>query len=134
MCIRQRHPVPRSAAVPAAASALRITALDLPGRARVLRLDGEIDMDQRRELEDALADAPPRLVVDLSRLGFCDSTGLNALIKTRQAAADSGTGLLLVAPVPQVRRLLEAAGADALFTVAARVTAALAGDGHPTGR
>ncbi|MFD0526675.1 STAS domain-containing protein [Kitasatospora arboriphila] len=29
---------------------------------------------------------PPRLVVDLSGLAFCDSTGLNALLKTRLAA------------------------------------------------
>ncbi|MER6304422.1 STAS domain-containing protein [Kitasatospora sp. NPDC001539] len=120
-----------SAPEPGDRPGLRITTLDLPGRARVVRLDGEADMEQRGALDAALAaaveDAPPRLVVDLARLDFCDSAGLNALLKVRREAA--GIPVALAAPGPQMRRLLEITGAEQVFTVCDSVRRALAADG-----
>ncbi|MFD5559077.1 STAS domain-containing protein [Kitasatospora griseola] len=53
--------------------------LQIPGRARTVRLDGEIDLDQqrvlRRVLEQAPHEPPPLVVLDLPRLGLCDVTG-----------------------------------------------------------
>ncbi|MEU9397428.1 STAS domain-containing protein [Streptomyces sp. NPDC048324] len=67
---------------------------------RVLRLTGEIDHDTGVILRHALeaADgARPRTVLDLSRLTFMDSTGINIVI-----AAPSGS----------VRRTLRIVGVD----------------------
>ncbi|MFF7590422.1 STAS domain-containing protein [Kitasatospora purpeofusca] len=107
---------------------LRITVADLPGIARVVRLDGEVDHDQREQLEDALAhavaDRPPQLVVDLAGLAFCDCAGVNALLKARRQASACGVGLMLVCPPPQVSRLLELTGTGAVFTIRPMVNAA----------
>ncbi|OEV39150.1 hypothetical protein HS99_0018460 [Kitasatospora aureofaciens] len=108
---------------------LRVTAFTVPGRAVVVRLDGDADHDQRRHLEAALSRAvalrPPRLVIDLAGLGFCDCTCLNALLGARLAAQAAAIELLLAAPTAQARRLLEITGTDELFTVRPSVCAAL---------
>ncbi|MGW4897589.1 STAS domain-containing protein [Kitasatospora sp. NPDC004240] len=119
-----------------AAPALRITTV-ATGSAAICRLEGEIDLDQRPKLEDALVqavkDRPARLLVDLAGVGFCDSAGLNALLVTRADAETAGIRLILTAPPPQVRRLLEITGADEVFTVCDSVRAALDG-GDPRHR
>ncbi|MFB6838689.1 STAS domain-containing protein [Streptomyces sp. NPDC056361] len=47
----------------------------------VLVLVGELDRDTVRPLGEAVEGCPPtgRILVDCSGLGFCDSSGLNAL-------------------------------------------------------
>lgn len=52
-----------------------------------------------------------RLVLDLSRLTFCDSAGLDELLREAGDSARAGGGLAVVAP-PQgaVRRLLDLPG------------------------
>ncbi|MFJ9448453.1 STAS domain-containing protein [Kitasatospora sp. NPDC101235] len=112
---------------------LRITTTTIRGTAQVLHLHGEVDHDQRQRLESvlerAVAERPPRLVVDLAGLSFCDSTCLNVLLKTRIAARAAGIPLVLAAPTSQTRRLLEIIGADEVLTVHDSVRAALAGTG-----
>ncbi|MFG3055831.1 STAS domain-containing protein [Kitasatospora sp. NPDC048239] len=112
---------------------LRITTTTIRGTAQVLRLHGEVDHDQRQRLESALeravAERPPRLVVDLVGLSFCDSTCLNALLKTRIAARAAGIPLVLAAPTSQTRRLLEITGANEVLTIHDSVHAALADAG-----
>ncbi|WP_051709649.1 STAS domain-containing protein [Streptomyces sp. NRRL S-350] len=119
------------------AEVLRITTLALPGTAVVCRLEGEADQEQRQKLENALTEAvkagQPRLVVDLAGLSFCDSSGLNALLQARQDAGAAGIRLVLAAPAPLVRRLLEITGTDQVFTVRDSVHAALASTGPDTG-
>ncbi|MET8545273.1 STAS domain-containing protein [Kitasatospora sp. NPDC004799] len=127
----------RSTKPGALAPLLRINAFTVSGRAVVVRLVGEVARDQRRRLEAALTRAvalrPPRLVVDLAGLGFCDSACLNALLSARLAAQAAGVELLLAAPAAQVRRLLEITGTDELFTVRPSVPAAVGGAGAADG-
>ncbi|MFJ3964907.1 STAS domain-containing protein [Streptomyces sp. NPDC090036] len=88
---------------------------------RVVHVGGEMDIDRAPMMYDALHAAITRpggsdeIVVDLSGLSFCDSSGLNALIHARQTAAEHGRRIVLRTPPPQLRRLLEMTGADALF-------------------
>src|SRR5690349_24058286 len=83
----------------------------------------------RKPLEECLAKGFSRLVVDCSRLEFCDSTGLNVLLGARLKAEAAGGGVHLAGMLPMVARVFEITGADAVFTVHATVEAALADDG-----
>lgn len=95
--------------------------------AGVIVLVGELDHDTAPALAqaaDAFAHAGvPKLVVDCSRLGFCDSSGLNALLKARQWMADGGGRFFLAAPSRQLQRLLDLTGAVSVFESLPDVTA-----------
>ncbi|WP_405921631.1 STAS domain-containing protein [Streptomyces sp. NBC_00122] len=88
-----------------------------------VRLTGEIDLETAHSLHlalsEALAYASPAkpVAVDCSRLTFCDSSALNALLAARRAAQETGAVIRLAAPNPQLRRLLEITGTLALFPV-----------------
>jgi anti-sigma B factor antagonist len=87
-----------------------------------MSVHGEIDLYTvprlQRELASALAGGgKPRLIVDLSGVDFCDSTGVNALLAAHRQARDSGGDLELAAPRPAVRKILQVTGLEAVFTV-----------------
>ena len=54
----------------------------------------------------------PTIVLDLSRLTFCDSSGLHAFIELQRRCEQAGHRLVLRAPTPTVRRVLELARVD----------------------
>ncbi|MDX3750459.1 STAS domain-containing protein [Streptomyces sp. AK08-02] len=104
------------------------------GPSAVVTPTGELDhhtADLLREpLEDCLAKGVARLVVDCTRLEFCDSTGLNVLLGARLKAEAAGGGVHLAGMQPVVARVFEITGADAVFTVHETLADALA-DGPP---
>ncbi|MFC8452574.1 STAS domain-containing protein [Kitasatospora sp. NPDC057223] len=89
----------------------------------VLECAGAIDPDTvpvlRNAVQDALAarPAPPMLVIDLGAVTFCDSIGLNTLLRARTDAARQGTALHLTRPAHIVARMLEITGTDQVFTI-----------------
>ena len=52
------------------------------------------------------------LVIDLSALGYIDSSGLHGLIEVAKAAASRDARLVLSAPTHPVRRLLDLVAID----------------------
>ncbi|WP_052391552.1 STAS domain-containing protein [Streptomyces sp. NRRL B-24484] len=88
---------------------LRITITRTGGSAQLLHLTGEVDQDQRRALEHALAcavaDRPARLVVGMAAPAFCDSTTVNALLAIRGTAKAAGVELVVAAQPAQARWL-----------------------------
>lgn len=79
----------------------------------VVAAHGSYDMHSIPPLAEALETAArehPKVVLDASGVFFADSALLNLLILTHQA----GT-LRLAAPPPQLQRLLEITGADAVL-------------------
>ncbi|WP_169807702.1 STAS domain-containing protein [Herbidospora mongoliensis] len=69
----------------------------------------------------------PRLVLELSRLTFYDSTALGVLAHTRQRVRDTATGRLLLAGVPHgLRQLLHRTGLLAHFELRDSVEHAVA--------
>ncbi|GGV81041.1 STAS domain-containing protein [Streptomyces griseoloalbus] len=102
------------------------------GPSAVVTPAGELDhhtADLLREpLEECLVKGFKRLVIDCSRLEFCDSTGLNVLLGARLKAEAAGGGVHLAGMQPVVARVFEITGADAVFTVHASLEAALADD------
>ncbi|MEV5509577.1 STAS domain-containing protein [Streptomyces orinoci] len=91
---------------------------------------GELDhhtAELLREPLEACAEEPgARVVVDCSRLEFCDSTGLNVLLGARLKAEAVGGSVHLAAMGAVVARVFEITGAGAVFTVHDTLDAALA--------
>ncbi|MEV7729378.1 STAS domain-containing protein [Streptomyces sp. NPDC087917] len=57
------------------------------------------------------------MVIDCSRVTFCDSSALNALLRARHAAQPTGTVIRIAAPNRQLQQLLEMTGTLSLFPV-----------------
>ncbi|WP_406179144.1 STAS domain-containing protein [Streptomyces sp. NBC_01006] len=107
---------------------LTVGVKSVPG-ATVVTLSGELDHDTAEPLRQALETACQdggRLLVDLSRLDFCDSTGLNVLLHARLAVQEAGGSLELVGLHPPVERMFRITGADRFFQVHTDVEGALA--------
>lgn len=91
----------------------------------------EIDISNAGELRAALLSAAsghPTIVVDLSRTEFCDSSGLNVLVRAMKRAQASGGELRLVVSAPSVVRILAVTGVDNLFRTFATLSEALTED------
>lgn len=99
------------------------------GASAVVTPAGELDHHTagvlREPLEACVKEGHARLVVDCSRLEFCDSTGLNVLLGARLKAEAEGGAVHLVAMRPVVARVFEITGAEAVFTVHDSLDAAL---------
>ncbi|MDQ0994363.1 STAS domain-containing protein [Streptomyces sp. V3I7] len=94
----------------------------------VVTLTGEVDHDSADPLKDALREGVKdavRVVADCSGLRFCDSTGLNVLLKARLRMLDRGGHLDLAGLRPPVDRMFEITGADRVFRVYRDVETAL---------
>lgn len=87
----------------------------------VVSTTGEIDLHTaprlQRELADLLHGGSDHLIVDLSGVEFCDSTGVNVLLAALRRARDQGGNLCLVNPQPAVRKVLGITGLDNVFPV-----------------
>jgi len=88
----------------------------------IVAASGEIDLYTAprlaAELNSVLArDDPARIVVDMSGVDFCDSTGMNVLLSALKRAREQGGGLELAGPRPAVRKILQVTGLDTVFTV-----------------
>ena len=96
--------------------------LELQGPQRGVAVRGELDTATvpalRAKLEALVEAGPHRLVVDLSELSFVDSSGVTALLATRDQLRTRGGTLATICPDPHVRRTFELTGTDALLGVA----------------
>ncbi len=87
-----------------------------------MSVHGEIDLYTvprlQRELASVLSgNEAVRLVVDLSGVDFCDSTGVNVLLAAHRQVREQGGDLELAAPRPAVRKILQVTGLETVFTV-----------------
>lgn len=94
----------------------------LQGDRAIVALIGEIDLYTAPRLQSELAAAlasgdPARLVVDMSAVEFCDSTGMNVLLAAHRRATEQGGSLELAGPRPAVRKILQVTGLETVFTV-----------------
>ncbi|MFF8375224.1 STAS domain-containing protein [Streptomyces sp. NPDC015661] len=105
----------------------------------VFRVRGELDLVTspliRRRVHDAVAGGRHDLVIDLSAVRFCDSSGVGVLIASRRLLRSCGGRLRLILPVDavdavdrdggHVGRVLSALGVRRLFDVYEDVPEAL---------
>ncbi|MET8407477.1 STAS domain-containing protein [Streptomyces sp. NPDC005195] len=105
---------------------LKVTDGELGGWA-VLRVSGEMDLATspvlRQRVRDAVAEGRRSLVLDLSEVLFCDSSGVGVLIATRRLVRSCQGRLRLILPAQgaadgsHVNRVLAALGVRRLFDV-----------------
>lgn len=106
----------------------------------VVRATGELDIDSAPRLCAAIEEAarmsrPPRVVIDLVGVSFCDSTGLRALIgAVREVEVLGGRAVVAAEPDGALDRLLVLSGlgeflrvSDSAEAAAERLTTAPAG-------
>lgn len=81
------------------------------GRVVTVALSGELDIASTDRVAEALVEAQPtgsgRLVIDLRRLSFLDSSGLRTLLAAHSRADEGGGRVSLVAGPGPVRQLLD---------------------------
>lgn len=111
---------------------MRITVAEAPaGGATVVTLAGELGVDTAAEvgaaIEPLVRQRASRIVIDLSRLSFCDSIGLSTFVDAHRRCAATGGYLALAAPSPFMRKLLDVVGVVRRVPVYPTVTAACEG-------
>ena len=86
----------------------------------VVSVAGELDMytapSFEQELVAALVSGTRRVVVDLSKCEFLDSTALRVLLRTRASLEDKSR-LVLAAPDRSILRVFQITGLERLFTI-----------------
>lgn len=80
-----------------------------------LDVDGELDLATAPTLiriaTDAIDDvAGKAMVIVLTRVGFCDSAGISALVTIRKLCDQNGWRMRVSQPNPAVRRVLDLTG------------------------
>ena len=95
----------------------------------VVALEGEIDLEQAGAVRRALLDSLKKgrnVLVDLSKVTYIDSSGIASLVEGLQVARRQRSELALVAVNQRVRRVLELARLDKVFSIHADLAAATA--------
>jgi anti-anti-sigma factor len=89
---------------------------------RTIRLSGELDCASQAATRCALNDSlaghvPPKLIIDLAQLEFCDCAGARVLNDLRRAAEERAIKCVFKNPQPQVRWVLQAVGIASLLVI-----------------
>ncbi|WP_250008559.1 STAS domain-containing protein [Actinoplanes sp. M2I2] len=112
---------------------MHVSVVDNSDDSVVVTVRGNLDIDSGTTLTttlDQVLDRPePRVVIDLSGIDFCDSTGLSALVVGHNRAAARGGWLRLAAPGDFLGRLLDTVGLTPRLAVYTTVGDALTGRG-----
>lgn len=98
------------------------------GSVPVVAVSGEVDVYSAPALRDGLTElleAGTSVVVDLSDVGFLDSTGLGALVAARTTASEHGAQLSLVCTHQRILKLFTITGLDGVFQIRSSVSEAL---------
>jgi len=85
----------------------------------------------RDEIQGRIASGTSRLVLDLARVEFADSSGLTTILSCVNSARRQGGEVALLSPMPRVRALIELTCLDDIVTVTDDEATAVA---HVAGR
>ena len=87
----------------------------------LIRVTGEVDLYTSPDLRKAILKIIPTLKgdlsIDLSGVGYIDSSGVATLVEGLRSARANQTGFVLVSPSQAVRQVLELARLDSVFEV-----------------
>ncbi len=98
------------------------------GETVIVRPMADVDMSRSPQLRSALRDSQSkklqRLIVDLSEVGYMDSSGLATLVEAMRSAKRTGTRMVLCAMNEKVRAIFEIARLDQFFVIVDELEAA----------
>jgi anti-sigma B factor antagonist len=87
----------------------------------VIRVEGQLIVGNRQELKTAVQEAlehgEQRFVIDFSRTGYIDSSGLGALVSISKRVREQGGELRLSGLNEDLRSLFELTKLDTLFAI-----------------
>ncbi|MGD8452356.1 MAG: STAS domain-containing protein [Phycisphaerae bacterium] len=93
--------------------------------AEVVHVVGEIDLRTSPQLRTRLLQVverePKRLVVDLSRVGYMDSSGVGTMVEVKRMVERRGGAVVLAGLQPRVRGVFEITQLDKFFIIAGSV-------------
>ncbi|MEU8844122.1 STAS domain-containing protein [Streptomyces roseus] len=99
---------------------LDLTVRDTP-KGPVVEVIGELDYDTSPALRGLLQTLPlergQRLVLELARMEFCDSSGISALIAAHNQTQSAGADIALAAVPANTLRVLRLVGLDQVFAL-----------------
>jgi anti-sigma B factor antagonist len=99
------------------------------GEAAVITLPDEIDISNSDQVRDELLSllnrGPAVMIVDMAETTFCDSAGVNALVRAHKRASANDAEIRLVVASLGVQRVLAITGVDRLISVYPSVAASL---------
>jgi anti-anti-sigma factor len=91
------------------------------GATTIVSVAGDIDLATSPTLLAVCTDSaqrnPETVRIDLARVGFLDSSGINVLVQVKKRLESQGSVMVLHRPTDQTRRVLEIAGLNKFFTV-----------------
>ena len=103
---------------------------DRPGlrllRVEAPRIDASVAIQFKDRMRALAAEAPPRVVLDLSQVAFIDSSGLGAIVAAMKLMPE-GTTLELAGLTPTVGKVFRMTRMDTIFTIHADADAVRAG-------
>jgi len=96
----------------------------------LVALPAEIDVTNALDMYDQITAAALKpdatiIIADMTATTFCDGMGLRILLLAHEFAARNGTGLRLLKPGRNVRRVMELEGADQVLTICESLEKAL---------
>jgi anti-sigma B factor antagonist len=101
-----------------------------PGGVLVVEVDGQLIVSNRQELKqkvlDALEDGSKKFLIDFTKTGYIDSSGLGVLVSLSKKIRDEGGDLRLAGLNDDLKTLFELTKLDTLFAITDSATEALA--------
>ena|ERR1700722_15304668 len=92
------------------------------GDAVIVNVQGEVDLHNSPELRSVLLSVltpvPKRLILNLDKVPYMDSSAVAVLVEALQKLRPSGGRVMLICLQPRVRGLLEIARLDSIFVLA----------------
>lgn len=80
------------------------------------RIDAAIAIQFKDRMREMVADGPERIILDLSQVGFLDSSGLGAVVAVRKALG-AERRLELAGLTPSVAKVFRLTRMDSVFTL-----------------
>jgi anti-sigma B factor antagonist len=81
------------------------------------RLDAAAAPTFKQQITEAISAGNVRLALHIAHVSFMDSTGLGALVSALKAARKANGDISIVAPSPQVQKLLRLTAMDRVFRI-----------------
>lgn len=87
----------------------------------LIELEGEVDVytapQLKQQIIGILETGSKKLVVDLARVEYLDSTALGVLIGGLKRMREADGNMVLICPNPRIRRVFEITGLDKIFEI-----------------